>query len=192
MAPLSMRPCGPGPAPPAPPAAGVSRCHVRPQRCGPGCAPGRRGRASRAQLPPAPSAAPRRALHAAAAPSSPQPAAGPPLRTAGLRSLGLRLLPPPGAARAVQVTALPRKREAERRAPGFPGLLPAPSAARAGPRARDAPPRGTVRTAGRPCQGKGRPPLTWVPDPNWSPGRLQQDPLCLCFPRLLALSTARV
>ncbi|KAJ8798050.1 hypothetical protein J1605_016933 [Eschrichtius robustus] len=44
-----MRPCGPGPAPPAPPAAGLSRCHVRPQRrgAGPGARPA--GGAERAE-----------------------------------------------------------------------------------------------------------------------------------------------
>lgn len=81
----------------------------------------------------------------------------------------MRLLPPPGAARAVQVTALPRKREAGRWAPGFPGPLPAPSAVRAGPRARDAPPRGTVRTGGSPCKGKGKHPLPGSGDTDWSP-----------------------
>lgn len=201
MAALSMRPCGPGPAPPAPPAAGplTLPCASAAARCGPGCAPRRRGRASRAQLPPA-------LLRGARRPSAstPPPAARrrlflPPagcypssqLRRSA-NALGLRLLPPPGAARAVQVTALPRKREAEHRAPGFPRPLPAPSAARAGPRARDAPPRGTVPTAGCSCRRNGSPPLTWVPDPDWRPRRLEQDPLSLCFPTLLALSTPRV
>ena len=197
-----MRPCGPGPAPPAPPAAGLSRCHVRPQRrgAGPGARPA--GGAERAERScRLPSSAARGALQpprrrpppaAAAASSSPQPGAVPPLSSAVQRPLGLRLLPPPGAARAVQVTALPRKREAEHRAPGFPRPLPAPSAARAGPRARDAPPRGTVPTAGFSCRRNGSPPLTWVPDPYWRPRRLKHDPLSLCFPTLLALSTPSV
>lgn len=166
-----MRPCGSGSAPPAAPAAGLSRCHVRPQRrgAGPGTRPA--GGAERAERScRLPSSAARRAAPstpppatAASPSSSPWPGAVAPLRCGVLRSLALRLLPPPGAARAVQVTALPRKREAERGAPGFPGPLPAPRAARAGPRTRDAPPRGTVRTAGRPytapARGKGDRPL---------------------------------
>ncbi|XP_032707654.1 basic proline-rich protein-like [Lontra canadensis] len=107
-----------------------------------------------AACPPPPRCAlrpPRRRLQPPPPPLPPPwPGAVPTLRCGVLRSLALRLLPPPGAARAVQVTALPRKQEAERWAPGFPGPLPAPSAARAGPRTQDAPPRGTVRTAGRP------------------------------------------
>ncbi|XP_047411747.1 atherin-like [Sciurus carolinensis] len=143
-------PCGPAaPAPPAPPAARLSRCHVRPQQRG----AGRVRPAAQAERS-GPSAA------AACPPPPPAPCSPPAASPAGRRSsspLGrcelarFATLPPPGAARAVQVTALPRKREAERRAPGFPGLLPALSATRAGPRARDAPPRGTVRTADHPC-----------------------------------------
>lgn len=79
----------------------------------------------------------------------------PPAVAAGAPPCAPRLLPPPGVAPPVQVTALPRKREAERRAPGFPGLLPAPSAARAGPRAPDAPPRGTAPIADHPCAAPG-------------------------------------
>lgn len=120
-------------------------------------------------LPCAPAAAPSRPEYAAsqpgerpepppACPSRPALRSTPPLplaATAGAPLRAPRLLPPPGVAPAVQVTALPRKREAERRAPGFPGLLPAPSAARAGPRARDAPPRGTVPIADDPCSAPG-------------------------------------
>lgn len=193
-----MRPCGPGPAPPAPPAAGLSRCHVRPQRrgAGPGARPA--GGAERAERSCRLSSS---AARGALQPphrrrrrlSLPRAGCCPRSPSAVQRSLGLRLLPAPGAARAVQVTALPRKLEAERRAPGFPRPLPAPSAARAGPRARDAPPRGTVPTAGRPFAApagrNGSPPFTWVPDPGWSPGRREQAPLCLGFPALQAVST---
>ncbi|XP_032482677.1 protein phosphatase 1 regulatory subunit 35-like [Phocoena sinus] len=96
-----MRPCGPGPAPPAPPAAGplTLPCASAAARCGPGCAPRRRGRASRAQLPPALLRGARRPSAStpppAAASSSPQPGAIPPLSSAVQRTLGLRLLPPP-------------------------------------------------------------------------------------------------
>ena len=183
MAPLSMRPCGPGPAPPAPPAAGLSRCHVRPQRRGAGPGARRAGWAERAERScRLPSSAARCALQSPRRrPPPPPPPLPSPRRVPYLLSvpqllgsLGLRLLPPPGAARAVQVTVLPRKREAERRAPGFPGLLPAPSAARAGPRARDAPPRGTVPTAVRPFAvppgGKGACPLPGSGTRTGAPG----------------------
>lgn len=128
-------------------------CAPAAARCGRGCAPAvgaARTERSRGRPPP-----PRGALRPPRRPPPPPPRGRVPslrgARSAGLRSLDLRLLPPPGAARAVQVIPLPRKREAERRAPGFPGLLPTPSAAGAGPTARDAPPRGTVRPwAGRP------------------------------------------
>ncbi|CAD7675486.1 unnamed protein product [Nyctereutes procyonoides] len=146
-------------------------CAPAAARCGPGDAPGRRGRASRAPPP-----APRRPLPAARSPPPPPPPPGrapepsPPRRSAPARPPARRLRPPPGAARAVQVTALPRKREAERRAPGLPGPLPAPGAARADPRTRDAPPRGTVRTARSPGSGKAAPPLTWARDSAGAPG----------------------
>ncbi|CAN0451029.1 unnamed protein product [Rangifer tarandus platyrhynchus] len=193
-----MRPCGPGPAPPAPPAAGLSRCHVRPQRrgAGPGARPA--GGAERAERSCRLSSSaargalqpPRRRRRRL---SLPQAGCCPRSPSAVQRSLGLRLLPAPGAARAVQVIALSRKLEAERRAPGFPRPLPAPSAARAGPRARDAPPRGTVPTAGRPFAASagrnGSPPFTWVPDPGWGPGRREPAPFCLGFPALRAVST---
>lgn len=200
MAALSMRPCGPGPAPPAPPAAGplTLPCASAAARCGPGCAPRRRGRASRAQLPPA-------LLRGARRPSASTP---PP---AARRRL---FLPPAGCYPSSQLRRSANARLAtsasarcgsggagNRAAPetggGAPGArvpasLPAPSAARAGPRARDAPPRGTVPTACCSCRRNGSPPLTWVPDPDWRPRRLEQDPLSLCFRTLLALSTPRV
>lgn len=151
-------PCGPVAPRPQPGAACSSRrrpltrpCAPAAARCGPGARPA--GGAERAErgcrLPP--SAARR------AAPSTPPAAASPArgrapslLPAAARRSLGLRPVPPPGAARAVQVAALPRKPEAERRAPGFQVPSPRPAPRGAGPRARDAPPRGTVRAAGRP------------------------------------------
>ncbi|KAG8519493.1 Guanylate-binding protein 6 [Galemys pyrenaicus] len=99
-------------------------CAAAAARCGPGCAPGRPGRASGAQLPPALLRAARCTLHAAAAAALPPPAPvrrcsrlpapGSRLPAPGSRLpapgslprrsalLALRLLPPPGAARAVQ------------------------------------------------------------------------------------------
>lgn len=81
-------------------------------------------------------------------------------------------------------------------APGawVPGPLPTPSAARAGPRAGDAPPRGTVRTAGRPpalprlVRAKGDLPLPGSPT-RLEPQKAKQNQLCLCLPTLLARST---
>lgn len=139
MAPLSMRPCGPSPAPPASHAAMCARRGAQPARvCG---QPARRAaRAAACRLPPPPCAA----LHAAASRSRCRRPTVRPETSASAR-----------CGSAVQVTALPRKREAERRAPGFPGLLPAPSAARAGPRAPDAPPRGTAPIADHPCAAPG-------------------------------------
>lgn len=154
MARQSMRPCGPAaPArrrpllpPPASHAAmcarsGAVRARVRARPAGLS-----EPSAAAACLPP-----PRGALRPPRRPPPPPLPPVPALRPAAARrSLGWRLLPPPGAARAVQVAALPRKREAERRAPGFQVPSPRPAPRGAGPRARDAPPRGTARTAGRP------------------------------------------
>lgn len=164
VAPRSMRPCGrrrPLTRPCAPAAAW----------CGPGARPaGLARRGCRCPPPPPPPAPP--ALAAPAAPSAPllppprrRPARARPATCASAR-----------CGSAAQVTALPRKRGAERRAPGFPGPLPAPSAARAGPRARDAPPRGTVPTTTRARPGTRGPSLTWVPHPDWSPHAHTREP----------------
>lgn len=196
----ALRSHGPGPTPPAPLAAGLSRCHVRPQPRGAGPGARRPGGAEGAERScRLPSSAARRAAPstplAAAASSSPQPGPASPLGSAVLRSHDLRLLPPPGAARAVQVTRCPGngRRSAERLGFQVSSPRPAPRGRVLGPETRplvgqSEPPaaRPPLRC---PCQGNGRPPLTWVPDPDWSPGRLQQNPLCLCFPALLAFST---
>lgn len=135
-------PCGPAaPAPRRPPLTLPCAPAAAPSR--PECAASRPG--ERPEPPPA-------ACLCRRAPRSTPP---PPAAAAGAPPRAPRLLPPPGVAPPVQVTALPRKREAERRAPGFPGLLPALSAERAGPRARDAPPRGTVPTSDHLCAAPG-------------------------------------
>lgn len=203
-------PCGSAAPLPRPGAARSSRrgplklpCAPAAARCGLGCAPGRRGRASLAQLPLAfLRRAARCALHAA-------------LRRLFLPSAGCRPSSPlrrfAPARFATSASARCGSGGAGNRAApetggGAPGAwvpdpLPTPSAVRAGPRARDAPPRGTVRSAGRPplCgpgQGKGRPPRPYLsPRPRLEPRRLNKSRSasasqrsCLSPPRVSRLS----
>lgn len=148
---------GPGPAPPAPPAAGLSRCHVRPQPRGAGPGARRTGGAEGAERScRLPSSAARRAAPstplAAAASSSPQPGPASPLGSAVLRSHGLRLLPPPGAARAVQVTRCPGNGRRSAGCLGFQVSSPRPA------------PRGRVLgPETRPLVGQSEPPAPSLP-----------------------------